>query len=115
MCSDSISSRRSGRADLNSGNDVGACPQDHLVVGAVGGGDVEQIAVFGPHPFGVAVGDGRKEQEARRGEREPLLVDATLAQQHGLPAVEQSVHRRAPLLQRGPGQRGRHAVSDVAG
>ena len=49
-----------GPVDLNSGNDFGARPQDHLVVGAVGGGGVEQVAVFGPHPLGVAVCDGRE-------------------------------------------------------
>ena len=96
-------------AYLYGGNDFGAGTQDELVVGAIGGGGIEEIAVFGPHPPGMAVRDRRKEQEARRGECEPLLVDAALAQQHSLPAVEQTVNGRAPLLERGPGEGGRHA------
>jgi hypothetical protein len=95
--------------DLNGGNDLGARPQDQLVVGAVGRGGIEKIAVFGPNPFGVAVRDRREEQEPRRGESEPLLVDAALSQQHGLPAVEQRVHGRAPLLESRLVQSDRHA------
>ena len=89
MCSGSISSMLSGRLTSIAATTLAPARRIDLVVGAVGGGGVEQVAVFGPHPLGVAVGDRREEQEARRGQREPLLVDAALAQQHGLPAVEQ--------------------------
>ena len=91
--------------DFHGGNDFRACPQHDLVLGAVGCRSGEQVAVFGPDALRVAVGDGREEQEMRRVEREPLLVNPALAQQHGLSAVEHRVHRRAPLLERGLGQR----------
>ena len=49
--------------NLNSGNDFGASPQHHRILGAVGGRGVEQITVFGAHAFGVTVRDGREQQE----------------------------------------------------
>ena len=55
--------QRFGPVDLNGGNDFRARPQHELVLGAVGCRGVEQVAVFGPHPLGVAVGDGREQQE----------------------------------------------------
>ena len=89
--------------DLDGGNDFRAPARrttSSSVLSAAAG--VEQVAVLGAHPLGVAVRDRREEQEPRRASTvEPLLVDAALAQQHGLPAVEQRVHRRAPLLERG--------------
>ena len=102
ICRSSISSRCPRAVDLHGGNDFRAGPQDELVVGAVGGRGVEQVAMLGPHPLGVAVRDRREQQElAAPSSVEPLLVDPALAQQHGLAAVEQRVHGRAPLLERG--------------
>src|ERR1700737_252582 len=66
----------------------------------------QQVLVLGPHTVGVAVRHRREEQEPLGGDLEPLLADAALAQQYRLPAIEQCVHRRAPLLQRGPAARG---------
>jgi hypothetical protein len=96
-------------ADLNGGDNFGAGPQHNRVVGAVGSGDVEHVAVFGAHAFGMAVRDRREQQETRRRHGESLLVNSALAQQHRLSAVEQRVHRGAPLLERRRGEDCRHA------
>src|SRR5690348_9371887 len=57
--------------------------------------------MLGANALGVAVCDRRKQQEFAGGQFESLLPDATLAQQHPLAAVQQRVHRGAPLLERG--------------
>ncbi|SGN43420.1 Domain of uncharacterised function (DUF1802) [Mycobacterium tuberculosis] len=44
--------------------------------------------------------DRREQQELVGRHLEALLADPALTQQHRLPAVQQRVHRRAPLLQR---------------
>ncbi len=56
--------------------------------------------MLGANPLGVAVRDRREQQELVGRHLEALLADPALTQQHRLPAVQQRVHRRAPLLQR---------------
>ena len=83
------------------GNDFRRGPHQQVLVVAVGGGRVEQVAVLGPDPLGVAVRDRREQQELLGRHLEPLFADPALAQQHTLATVEQRVHHRAPLLERG--------------
>src|SRR6476659_4506558 len=64
-----------------------------------------------PYPFRVAVRDRREQQELPGRHLEPLLPDAALAQQNGLTSVEQRVHGRAPLFERGRGRDLRHPAA----
>ncbi len=52
-----------GLVNLDGGNDFGARTDNERIIGAVGCRCIEQVTMFGPHPLGVAVRDGRKQQE----------------------------------------------------
>src|SRR3978361_978208 len=68
------------------------------------------MAMRGADAFVVPVCDRGEEQELIGGEVEPLFVDAALAEEHCLTAVEHRVHRRAPLLERDAA----HVVASLA-
>ena len=72
-----------------------------MFVGAVGGPGFQQVPVLGSDALRVAVCDRREQQELPGRQLEPLFTDAALTQQHPLATVQQRVHHRAPLLQRG--------------
>ena len=59
-------SRPSGRLTGNRRNDFRRRPDHQPIVGAVGGRGVEQIAMLGSDPLGVAVRDRREQQELAR-------------------------------------------------
>src|ERR1700758_3335292 len=76
-----------------------------MVVGAVGRRGREEVPEFGPDPLGMTVRDRREQHELASGHLETLLANPAFTQQHRLPAVEQCVYHRAPLLERGGGFR----------
>src|ERR1700679_2835625 len=82
-------------------NDFRCRPYHEAVIGAVGSRGGEQVLKLWPHPLGVAVRHRRKQHELAGRNLETLLANSAFTQQHPLPAVQQRVHHRAPLLERG--------------
>src|ERR1700733_2172095 len=106
-----------GPVDRQRRNDFCRRPQNDIVVGAVRSRRREQVPTFRPNPLGLSMRDRREQHELAGGNVETLLADAALTQQHPLPAVQQRVHHRAPLLERehGGGLRHRAVVNRRSG
>lgn len=86
--------------DRHRGNNFRRSPHQYLLGCTVGGGPDQQIPMLRPDPLRVAMRDRREQQKLVGRHLESLLADASFAQQYGLAAVQQRVHRRAPLFER---------------